>query len=95
MGGISDELSSEEDAEAMAQRILLRRSVEGASSDNSYEEKNRKPLISSNQSASQVVLLDYLRIPQSLMLLQLNLLFFFVYSRSIKPLKIPETPIAR
>ncbi|XP_067414882.1 protein PHTF1 isoform X3 [Emydura macquarii macquarii] len=55
MGGISDELSSEEDAEAMAQRILLRRSVEGASSDNSYEEKNRKPLISSNQSASQQV----------------------------------------
>ncbi|KAH1170785.1 hypothetical protein KIL84_006403 [Mauremys mutica] len=53
-GGISDELSSEEDAEAMAQRILLRRSVEGASSDNSYEDKNRKPLTSSNQSVSQV-----------------------------------------
>ncbi|XP_030417615.1 putative homeodomain transcription factor 1 isoform X1 [Gopherus evgoodei] len=54
-GGISDELSSEEDAEAMAQRILLRRSVEGASSDNSYEDKNRRPLTSSNQSASQVI----------------------------------------
>ncbi|CAM5118958.1 unnamed protein product [Natator depressus] len=53
-GGISDELSSEEDAEAMAQRILLRRSVEGASSDNSYEDKNRKPLTTSNQSVSQV-----------------------------------------
>ncbi|XP_065447488.1 protein PHTF1 isoform X7 [Chrysemys picta bellii] len=54
MGGISDELSSEEDAEAMAQRILLRRSVEGASSDNSYEDKNRRPLTTSNQSVSQV-----------------------------------------
>ncbi|KAM9147744.1 protein PHTF1 [Pangshura tecta] len=53
-GGISDELSSEEDAEAMAQRILLRRSIEGASSDNSYEDKNRRPLTSSNQSVSQV-----------------------------------------
>ncbi|KAM7170015.1 protein PHTF1 isoform 2-T4 [Macrochelys suwanniensis] len=53
-GGISDELSSEEDAEAMAQRILLRRSVEGASSDNSYEDKNRRPLTTSNQSVSQV-----------------------------------------
>ncbi|XP_077695176.1 protein PHTF1 isoform X2 [Eretmochelys imbricata] len=52
-GGVSDELSSEEDAEAMAQRILLRRSVEGASSDNSYEDKNRKPLTTSNQSVSQ------------------------------------------
>nr|XP_048682963.1 protein PHTF1 isoform X3 [Caretta caretta] len=53
-GGVSDELSSEEDAEAMAQRILLRRSVEGASSDNSYEDKNRKPLTTSNQSVSEV-----------------------------------------
>uniref|UniRef100_A0A8C4VNX6 Putative homeodomain transcription factor 1 n=1 Tax=Gopherus evgoodei TaxID=1825980 RepID=A0A8C4VNX6_9SAUR len=54
-GGISDELSSEEDAEAMAQRILLRRSVEGASSDNSYEDKNRRPLTSSNQSVIQAI----------------------------------------
>uniref|UniRef100_A0A8C8VMX0 Putative homeodomain transcription factor 1 n=1 Tax=Pelusios castaneus TaxID=367368 RepID=A0A8C8VMX0_9SAUR len=53
-GGISDEPSSEEDAEAITKRILLRRSVEGASSDNSYEDKNRRPLISSNQSDSQV-----------------------------------------
>ncbi|XP_025047739.1 putative homeodomain transcription factor 1 isoform X4 [Alligator sinensis] len=53
-GGISDELSSDEDAEAVAQRILLRRSVEGASSDNSYEDKNRNPLISPNQPVSQV-----------------------------------------
>ncbi|XP_068275307.1 protein PHTF1 isoform X1 [Nyctibius grandis] len=51
-GGISDELSSEEDAEAMAQRILLRQSVEGASSDNSYEEK--RPLVSLNQAVLQV-----------------------------------------
>ncbi|KAM6044458.1 protein PHTF1 isoform 2-T2 [Chlamydotis macqueenii] len=53
-GGVSDELSSEEDAEAMAQRILLRQNVEGASSDNSYEEKKRRPLISLNQAVSQV-----------------------------------------
>ncbi|XP_019369637.1 PREDICTED: putative homeodomain transcription factor 1 isoform X2 [Gavialis gangeticus] len=53
-GGISDELSSDEDAEAVAQRILLRRSVEGASSDNSYEDKNRNPLISPNQPVFQV-----------------------------------------
>uniref|UniRef100_A0A7M4FBX5 Putative homeodomain transcription factor 1 n=1 Tax=Crocodylus porosus TaxID=8502 RepID=A0A7M4FBX5_CROPO len=52
-GGISDELSSDEDAEAVAQRILLRRSVEGASSDNSYEDKNRSPLISPNQPVKQ------------------------------------------
>ncbi|KAM6370148.1 protein PHTF1-like isoform 4-T4 [Pluvialis apricaria] len=52
-GGVSDELSSEEDAEAMAQRILLRQNVEGASSDNSYEEKKR-PLVSLNQAVSQV-----------------------------------------
>ncbi|XP_059573256.1 protein PHTF1 isoform X1 [Alligator mississippiensis] len=53
-GGISDDLSSDEDAEAVAQRILLRRSIEGASSDNSYEDKNRNPLISPNQPVSQV-----------------------------------------
>ncbi|XP_017676841.1 PREDICTED: putative homeodomain transcription factor 1 isoform X3 [Lepidothrix coronata] len=51
--GISDELSSEEDAGAVAQRVLLRRSMEGASSDNSYEEKKR-PLPSLNQAVSQV-----------------------------------------
>nr|XP_030111678.1 protein PHTF1 isoform X3 [Taeniopygia guttata] len=51
--GASDELSSEEDAEAVAQRILLRPSMEGASSDNSYEEKKR-PLVSLNQAVSQV-----------------------------------------
>ncbi|XP_052671645.1 protein PHTF1 isoform X3 [Harpia harpyja] len=51
-GGVSDELSSEEDAEAMVQRILLHQNVEGASSDNSYEEK--RPLVSLNQAVSQV-----------------------------------------
>lgn len=38
----------------MAQRILLRHSVEGASSDNSYEEKKKRPLVSLNQAVSQV-----------------------------------------
>uniref|UniRef100_A0A8C4K2K4 Putative homeodomain transcription factor 1 n=1 Tax=Dromaius novaehollandiae TaxID=8790 RepID=A0A8C4K2K4_DRONO len=54
IGGISDELSSEEDAEAMAQRSVLRQSVEGASSDNSYEDKKKRPLVSLNQAVSQV-----------------------------------------
>ncbi|XP_064328123.1 protein PHTF1 isoform X1 [Phalacrocorax carbo] len=53
-GGVSDELSSDEDAEAMAQRVLLRQNVEGASSDNSYEEKKKRPLVSLNQAVSQV-----------------------------------------
>ncbi|XP_025933055.1 putative homeodomain transcription factor 1 isoform X5 [Apteryx rowi] len=54
IGGISDELSSEEDAEAMAQRSVLHQSVEGASSDNSYEDKKKRPLVSLNQAVSQV-----------------------------------------
>ncbi|XP_030321238.1 putative homeodomain transcription factor 1 isoform X1 [Calypte anna] len=52
-GGVSDELSSEEEAEAVAQRGLLHQNVEGASSDNSYEEKRRPP-VSLNQAVSQV-----------------------------------------
>lgn len=44
--GVSDDLSSEEDGEARTQMILLRRSVEGASSDNSCEVKNRKSILS-------------------------------------------------
>ncbi|XP_055484730.1 protein PHTF1 isoform X2 [Psammomys obesus] len=44
--GISDDLSSEEEGEARTQMILLRRSVEGASSDNGYEVKNRKSVLS-------------------------------------------------
>ncbi|XP_074971877.1 protein PHTF1-like isoform X4 [Phalacrocorax aristotelis] len=53
-GGVSDELSSDEDAEAMAQRVLLRQNMEGASSDNSYEEKKKRPLVSLNEAVSQV-----------------------------------------
>ncbi|XP_071073293.1 protein PHTF1 isoform X5 [Dasypus novemcinctus] len=44
--GVSDDLSSEEDGEARTQVILLRRSVEGASSDNGCEVKNRKSALS-------------------------------------------------
>ncbi|XP_029393293.1 putative homeodomain transcription factor 1 isoform X2 [Mus pahari] len=44
--GISDDLSSEEDGEARTQMILLRRSVEGASSDNGCEVKNRRSILS-------------------------------------------------
>uniref|UniRef100_A0A8C3VD13 Putative homeodomain transcription factor 1 n=1 Tax=Catharus ustulatus TaxID=91951 RepID=A0A8C3VD13_CATUS len=54
LDGVSDELSSEEDAEATAQRILLHHSMEGASSDNSYEEKRKRPLVSLKQAVSQV-----------------------------------------
>ncbi|XP_054546909.1 protein PHTF1 isoform X3 [Talpa occidentalis] len=43
--GVSDDLSSEEDGEARKQMILLRRSVEGASSDNGCEVKNRKSIL--------------------------------------------------
>ncbi|XP_074706178.1 protein PHTF1-like isoform X8 [Strix aluco] len=52
--GVSEELSSEEEAEVTAQRVLLRQNVEGASSDNSYEEKKKRPLVSLNQAVSQV-----------------------------------------
>ncbi|XP_039105044.1 protein PHTF1 isoform X5 [Hyaena hyaena] len=44
--GISDDLSSEEDGEVRTQMMLLRRSVEGASSDNGCEVKNRKSILS-------------------------------------------------
>ncbi|XP_061219054.1 protein PHTF1 isoform X4 [Neopsephotus bourkii] len=53
-GGVSDELSSEEEAEAMAQRLLVHQNLEGASSDNSCEEKKERPLVSLNQAVSQV-----------------------------------------
>ncbi|XP_022260570.1 protein PHTF1 isoform X3 [Canis lupus baileyi] len=43
--GVSDELSSEEDGEARTQMMMLRRSVEGASSDNGCEVKNRKSIL--------------------------------------------------
>ncbi|KAM5256765.1 protein PHTF1 isoform 2-T2 [Ctenodactylus gundi] len=44
--GLSDDLSSEDDGEARTQMILLRRSVEGASSDNGCDVKNRKSILS-------------------------------------------------
>ena len=43
--GMSDDLSSEEDGEARTQMMILRRSVEGASSDNGCEVKNRKSML--------------------------------------------------
>lgn len=43
--GMSDDLSSEEDGEARTQMMILRRSVEGASSDNGGEVKNRKSVL--------------------------------------------------
>ncbi|XP_053106071.1 protein PHTF1 isoform X2 [Hemicordylus capensis] len=57
--GASDEPSSEEDTDAMGQRILLRRSVEGASTANHTENQSRKSSIASskasaNQSVTQV-----------------------------------------
>ncbi|KAF5910975.1 hypothetical protein HPG69_000940, partial [Diceros bicornis minor] len=48
--GISDDLSSEEDGEARTQMMILRRSVEGASSDNGCEVKNRKSILSRHLS---------------------------------------------
>lgn len=42
---VSDDLSSEEDGEARTQMMILRRSVEGASSDNGCEVKNRKSIL--------------------------------------------------
>nr|XP_020636239.1 putative homeodomain transcription factor 1 isoform X2 [Pogona vitticeps] len=57
--GISDELSSEEETDFASQRILLRRSVEGAPSINETENQSRKSSLGSsyivpNQSISQV-----------------------------------------
>lgn len=52
--GVSDDLSSEEDVEAQTQMILLRRSVEGASSDNGCEVKNRKSILAKHLN-SQVI----------------------------------------
>ncbi|XP_060087190.1 protein PHTF1 [Heteronotia binoei] len=53
--GVSDELSSEEDADAMGQRVLLRRSVEGASNVSMNENQRKTSSVgSSNQTVSQV-----------------------------------------
>ncbi|XP_048354523.1 protein PHTF1 isoform X1 [Sphaerodactylus townsendi] len=56
VSGVSDELSSEEDADAIGQRILLRRSVEGASNVSMSENPRRISSIAcANPSASQQV----------------------------------------
>ncbi|XP_074044572.1 protein PHTF1 isoform X6 [Macrotis lagotis] len=52
--GVSDELSSEDDCEEQTQMILLRRSVEGASSDNGYEIKKEKSSSPSKHAGTQV-----------------------------------------
>uniref|UniRef100_A0A8D0DHU0 Putative homeodomain transcription factor 1 n=1 Tax=Salvator merianae TaxID=96440 RepID=A0A8D0DHU0_SALMN len=56
--GVSDELSSEEDADAVGQRVLLRRSVEGApgaAEENENQSKKSSVIVNSpNQSVSQV-----------------------------------------
>lgn len=82
--GVSDELSSEEDAEAVAQSLLLHRSMEGASSDNSYEEKKKRPLVSLNQAVSQVPRWDLCCFPH-LVLLWIMRWFSFGLGRSSKP----------
>lgn len=52
--GVSDELSSEEDTDAVSQNILLRRSVEGAPSENQSRKPSVTTSVSPNQSVSQV-----------------------------------------
>ncbi|XP_028590354.1 protein PHTF1 isoform X2 [Podarcis muralis] len=51
--GVSDELSSEEDTDAVSQNILLRRSVEGAPSENQSRKPSVTTSVSPNQSVSQ------------------------------------------
>jgi hypothetical protein len=57
--GVSDDLSSEEDGEARTQMILLRRSVEGASSDNGCEVKNRKSILSRHLNSQVTFILAF------------------------------------
>lgn len=57
--GVSDDLSSEEDGEARTQMILLRRSVEGASSDNGCEVKNRKSILSRHLNSQVIFIFVY------------------------------------
>jgi len=59
----------------MAQRILLRQNVEGASSDNSYEEKKKRPLVSLNQAVSQVLMLKLRRFPHNFFAMGNELVF--------------------
>lgn len=57
--GISDDLSSEDDGEARTQMMTLRRSVEGASSDNGCEVKNRKSVLSRHLNTQVIFILAY------------------------------------
>lgn len=59
--GVSDDLSSEEDGEARTQMMMLRRSVEGASSDNGCEVRNRKSLLPRHIS-SQVLSSQFMQV---------------------------------
>lgn len=57
--GLSDDLSSEEEGEARTQMMILRRSVEGASSDNGCEVKSRKSILSRHINSQVVYILVY------------------------------------
>lgn len=67
----------------MAQRILLRQNLEGASSDNSCEEKKERPLVSLNQAVSQVPTLNLCHFPHRLFAMDNK--FSFRFGRSQKP----------
>lgn len=58
---MSDDLSSEEDGEARTQMMMLRRSVEGASSDNGCEVKNRKSILTRHLNTQVVFSLSKYR----------------------------------
>uniref|UniRef100_A0A8C8B1S1 Putative homeodomain transcription factor 1 n=1 Tax=Otus sunia TaxID=257818 RepID=A0A8C8B1S1_9STRI len=77
--GVSEELSSEEEAEATAQRVLLRQNLEGASSDNSYEEKKKRPLVSLNQAVSQVLVFNLSHFPPELFAVDVELVFLWCW----------------
>ncbi|XP_074706174.1 protein PHTF1-like isoform X4 [Strix aluco] len=77
--GVSEELSSEEEAEVTAQRVLLRQNVEGASSDNSYEEKKKRPLVSLNQAVSQVLVFNLCHFPPQRFAVDVELVFLWFW----------------
>ena len=56
---ISDDLSSDDDGEAQTQMMILRRSVEGASSDNGCEIKSRKSILSRHLNTQVIFILVY------------------------------------
>lgn len=56
--GVSDDLSSEEDGEARTQMMILRRSVEGASSDNGCEVRSRKSMLPRHISSQVAFVVD-------------------------------------